>query len=998
MARLLLALLILALFASSIPFAQTVSAVDYAQWTPLNLPTEGVTGKWVLANGSDIRQLTMASDGTLYCYANPSGTTNTLFKSSDSGRSWTTAGGIIDVITDIVVLQQDVNTIYFATSSKVFRSSDAGKTFTSLTDPGGAGSGNVSITSIDVVRNGSTNMVAVSTKDNDAGQFGGVFLLDESKIGGDWVNTNIGNYDVCRVVFSPNYASDRQLIAVATDETDTLLTSSINTSSWGQMIGTAYIAGIVPITASIAFTEKYNALENNSCYYIGIDAGANAGDVYKVKQAFTPNASLVVDLNAGSPDNMAGVDITSLAINGNTVLAGCARSAQVYITNNSGDTWNTAAKQPTGQNTTCVLISPEFTTQHKAFAVTCGTESAFSCSADGGVSWNQISLIDSKISEIHDVATPSLTSLFILTNNADNLKHSLWRTSDGGKNWDRIFCSIYTGLEKLRLVKTIPQYSITSPSILVAGQKDGLQVMWKSDNNGDTFSQRPTPCTVDTWVVIDNNSWFISGYDGSKGLVYRTANAGNFYSAPVEIGFQRSYSLVLSPDYVHDKTIIAGNTIGQVYLSEDNGDSFRLIGQQLPLTTGIGRVNVAFDTKFSENKIIFASTDAKVTSTSKERIFRFTVGQSANWQSVNGSLPENTTIKQLTVASDGTLYALNTQAVLAVDKKGGVVRSLNPAQPSPTFETMLRGLDDTTILKMFSASGNTLYTTDNNTRLITFADSLTLPVTLTFPENKALGVDTASLVLKWQTLNGATEYEWQVADKPEFTNILPTLTGTSESASARVTSLTPATNYYWRVRATKPFLSQWSEGLTFTTVPGGTNVVPLLAFPEPGAKTGPKPVFQWGTITYASKYELLVAKDTAFSDIVIEKCGDKALSSNAWESDVSLDSATYYWKVRACSNDSLGAWSAVSVFSIDPAPVQSTLSERTLPVQSEIRPSQTTVVVTQTQTQTPAAPTTQTVNVTLNIPTWIMYSGIGLLVAVVITLITMLMVTLKRRH
>ena len=63
--RLFALLFFLSLFAAIIPFRYPVSALDEAQWTPVNIPTEGVAGKWTLANGSDIRHLTMANDGTL---------------------------------------------------------------------------------------------------------------------------------------------------------------------------------------------------------------------------------------------------------------------------------------------------------------------------------------------------------------------------------------------------------------------------------------------------------------------------------------------------------------------------------------------------------------------------------------------------------------------------------------------------------------------------------------------------------------------------------------------------------------------------------------------------------------------------------------------------------------------------------------------------------------------------------------------------------------------
>ena len=194
------------------------------------------------------------------------------------------------------------------------------------------------------------------------------------------------------------------------------------------------------------------------------------------------------------------------------------------------------------------------------------------------------------------------------------------------------------------------------------------------------------------------------------------------------MGSQPLTAMVVSPDYTQDKTILAGNTVGQVYLSEDNGANFYLLGQQLPLTTGTGRISLAFDSQFKKNKIIYAATDAKVTTTSKERIFRFTIGKSTSWQSVYGSLPDNAIIKQLAIANDGTLYAVNTEAVVTADKKGGFVRSLNPTSSSPTFETMLSGLDDAITLNKLSICGNQLWTVDTkNMRLMTFIDSLAMP-------------------------------------------------------------------------------------------------------------------------------------------------------------------------------------------------------------------------------------------------------------------------------
>ena len=72
--------LLLTLLSSISPVRPAAASPDEVKWTPVNIPTEGKPGNWVLADGSDICHLTMAIDGTLYGYANPSGTDYTLFK------------------------------------------------------------------------------------------------------------------------------------------------------------------------------------------------------------------------------------------------------------------------------------------------------------------------------------------------------------------------------------------------------------------------------------------------------------------------------------------------------------------------------------------------------------------------------------------------------------------------------------------------------------------------------------------------------------------------------------------------------------------------------------------------------------------------------------------------------------------------------------------------------------------------------------------------------
>ena len=53
MARAIRVLLFLPLIAAIFSVSRPVSATDNAQWALVNIPTEGVAGKWALAAGYD---------------------------------------------------------------------------------------------------------------------------------------------------------------------------------------------------------------------------------------------------------------------------------------------------------------------------------------------------------------------------------------------------------------------------------------------------------------------------------------------------------------------------------------------------------------------------------------------------------------------------------------------------------------------------------------------------------------------------------------------------------------------------------------------------------------------------------------------------------------------------------------------------------------------------------------------------------------------------------
>jgi photosystem II stability/assembly factor-like uncharacterized protein len=1022
-------ILLSSLNVAAIPTHPAAASEDAVKWTKVNIPTEGKGGNWVLADGSDVPHLTTASDGTLYAYGK--GLTYTLYKSTDGGGSWSHIGNVQDAIVGIATPPNDVSTIYYATSSAVYRSTDSGQTFHSLpASPGGAGTDNIEITSIDATWL-DNNIVAIGTRDTDSYEFGGVYILDEEDTIPRWTDTNLG-YDVYAVAFSPNYTTDGQLVAVVTDETDTLVTNKILNADWGATIGKARLdkdnsgtpaSVAVAISAAIAFPSNYDVdVTSGSCVqFVAIDTGSGEGDVYKISGVEAPGSSIATDLNSGSACGLSNIDVTRIAAYGDTpevsLLAGAADRAQTYFSTDGGKSWTGSRKEPTGESKTYVLTAPDFSDTGKVYAATSGDESALSISQDNGDTWNQISLIDTDISTIVDMApSPGYSqdnTLFLLTFGGE---HSLWRSLDGGNTWARTFASALANVDNINLVALPPQYGDNSV-VFVAGESNGKPTVWKSTDNGQIyrrqFARDPTTgasIAIDAWAVVDDTTLFLGSYNGSDGRIYRTTNSGFIYSEGVPAGSQSLNSIALSPSYEQDESILTGNSNGWVYWSDDNGISFEPLPADATSPPLTGYITVAFDPDFASNHTVYAaSNDAD------KGVYRFIIGTSTDWESIDSTLPDDAILNRLIVAGNGTLYTANSKA------DGGMERCLNPTYSlGPTFETVTRGLSEGTTLFGLWQSDHRLWSVDTtNIRLMTFNDTLTLPITLTSPDNMVSC--TGSLIdhtirnvsLDWETLEGATSYQWQCDHDTDLSTVPSGFEDVTQASATRLPTLDSATTYYWRVRANSPVLSPWSDKRSFTTSLDTEAITLRLESPEAGSTGVPiKPVFQWTAVVGADAYELLVSAEANFANPSIIKKDDYALSTTAWQCDLSLArDTTYYWKVRAISANTHSDWSAAGAFTTEspptavateappanPAPLPSTPTTTLTPLPTPSTPNQITP-------PTPMAPPPETILPTPTIvqlpdqSNWLVYLIAGLLLTIILTLIIILTMVLRTRR
>ncbi len=558
------------------PASSSDAAVpEAAVWESINIPAEGTSGKWQLAAGSDVKNVTLAGDGTLYVYANPLGSNYTVYKSTDKGLSWAPAGQISDTIVALVAAPDDSKVVYCATEAKVYRSSNGGANFSAVTaNPGGAGGDNVTITCLGVTLLDNSRIVAVGTWDMDGGQFGGVYTMNESEPSGNWTDTLLRNCDVLSLAFSPGYAIDRQLIAMGSTENGTIVTFRTGDEGWGTSSGNVTINGSAPQNCVAAFPADYESM-----FFLGIDTGNGSGDIFRIDRVASPGSSIASDLNIGAGDNATSLDVSGLAVSGTSgdyyVVGGAANSTKIYISSNGGQNWTRCSKCPTGESETIITMTPDFAGSRRVYAGSSGAGSSFSYSVDAGLTWNQLSMIDTSIDAIVDFAVSPRygqdNTLFLLTWGGE---HSLWRTQNSGSNWERVYTGGQGGAATFSHLVISPQYGTTESVIVLAGTS-GVGAIWKSKDKGQTFVRHPAGFTIDTMAIADNEQYFTSSYDGTNNLVYRTTDSGVSYNSPSIAGLQPLSSIKLSPGFSLDRSVLAGNSNGWVFLSTDGGASFQ---------------------------------------------------------------------------------------------------------------------------------------------------------------------------------------------------------------------------------------------------------------------------------------------------------------------------------------------------------------------------------------------------------------------------------------
>jgi hypothetical protein len=951
-------MLLSTLFVGAVPLANAGTLSWTVSPTPDNL---GYTNQVVPAAlaGIDVAFLQVAPDGTLFAVGNTTQANgalqtygNTVYKSV-GGVIWTASAPVLNAaaanvtIVDIKVSPSYAtdhtvfalaNAIGNIAPAQVYISVNSGLSFSVL---GGSLPANEVGTSLAIAPNysGGTGEVMVGTMNPSNVSYGNVYIWGRNGVL-NWVVQDLPTADVTAVAYSPNYAIDATRLAVSSNNTKgTVLNTLVATDAqWNTTISTSLVAPWYGTTVDAAISENGSQLAQGDIWnsviafpadfnasspytrtcYVGVTSNNTADNVYSVIIGYAATATASM-LNYGVTDKEA----TSLAYAGTsaagTLFFGSKNAAWVLSTATpvaTTYTWVSCAAFPTGASRTYVALANDYATSHVVYVGSCGAESAFSRSDDGGSTFYGVGLIDTVIAAIDDFQAANATTLYMVTHSGANTI-SVWKTVDAA-TWYRYKAITTTAAGTAGLLRISPNYA--TDATIIVGLINGTVAttaanLLVSNNAGVLWNNRVSPVAVNDLVVKDQYTYYVG--DCATAKVQGTANGGWTWQPAATTVSATGTSIASLKVNLATGALLASDNAGKIYVSTNGNTSWVYLGP----TTGAAMI-VAFDANYATNGFMYAVSQA---SAATDEIFRFGTGYTAALTLATGG-----SYSDLLCAPDGTLYTC--------DNVSGVNRSINPTDGFATlaagyveWNNMANGTGvyTPTVTKLaFAPGSNLIYGVSTIGYIYVYGDTLSystaaaVPVPVS-PEEGTVFAAPTSVVIAWNAVPGATMYQYMYDTRPDWITSTLALPTTYPFTAAFISPLASGVTYYWAVRVYSPVIGPWSIQMTFLTELGPTAPNAPTVLPGDIGTTGPggtavalSPTFNWSAIGYATGYEFQLAKDSAMTNLVVDATGANALPAvTAYKLAATLSySTTYFWKVRGISATSYTDWTNVMAF------------------------------------------------------------------------------------
>ena len=822
---------VIVLAASLLLSAAPVSAGTLS-WGSEDLPDE-----FVDTAGDDIIDMAISGDGSVI-YVSVS--SNLTYRSSNGGQSWTTATVIdgTDVLNNvdlIAVAQDDPNYIAVCNTTVtgdiyVFISDDAGANWDTLGTVGDLTTGTDLAISVE---KGGNHYIAVI---GDDGTNVETWYYEIGAIGSVWTLTTGGSpataTDAGAVAFSPNFYSDQVMVNITMDtagDTVDLNIYSFNTNTWNSGAFTAYPASLEQDTptgdiltldaAAIAMAPDYLGSDDDMrvlFYTLTINAGTDT----ETDGLFRLDDDTVTTLKDEK-------EMYSVAFDGSLLVAGRYDNSGVYrstdpLADDPSVSGSTSTKNPGSSSATpLVLVGIAGST---VVAGTSGDESAFAYSEDNGATFNDLSLIDTVLTTLSDVAvTPDGSKTYLVTANSTGNGLSVWRLTT---RWERIYSN--DDADSDYIIRIAPDDS----DVIYLADASGTSVYFSSSGGAEKWHTRiykETTGIVDLAVETDGDTVYILT---TLGYVSKSSNRGFTWDSKKSSKLTGGSSMIAS---LGEDLLVAGSSNGRVAYSTDGNSSWTKLSDEDFDETDLVQVTA---TGLADGDFIIAA--------SNDEIYSWELGEASDWDDIS---PEGRYTGNVTYGIgiwEGVLYALadnTTDSILA--------RTLTPTSDSPTWSLVESagetfGVGPTALRASVSGDVTKLWAIDNDASMALFSykDSLaTVSVTSRAPADGAdipfntVSGEAEQIVFSWVCpSDSVADYDFEIATDTDFDeivisesvakssgtwdsgDIISKIVGPGASGDFDIRFM-PDTTYYWKTRvdAAGPVRSAWSETRSFTT-------------------------------------------------------------------------------------------------------------------------------------------------------------------------------------
>ena len=661
--------------------------------------------------------------------------------------------------------------------------------------------------------------------------------------------------------------------------------------------------------------------------------------------------------------------------------ADCCEGVQVYRNDGIANMdiccipWEETCKPPTGIWAMEAFYVSDDPATSKAYAVALWgwpdyDEGAWSVSFDDGDVWNQLSLIDTHIDYLSDVAvSPDCNKTMLVSVNTDSGCgcDSVWlhgenlpEADEYSGHWLRTWCG-QLGDEQYGLLRLAADETTGDTVYLVDRGTDTIYLneletlaCWDPVSSG--------PREIDEIVdmaVKDAETIYVLDDDGYVAML----DAEDWHEA-VESEVDAGWTIAVWGD-----DVLVGGQDGKVSHSDDGGETFTELEKKPSID---GYVTVAFDSYFDTNDTIYAAVIEECPIVSGG-VYRWIIDESTKWKGLGAEdtygytglvLDRPDPGNPMTSAdTGGVLYAsyITEEAGKLVT---GVARYLTPAEDvvckeCGDWDYLTEGLHADEEAFYFMPKALKIcgcLTADSNSKLFAidglgdydmnaakdgavwmFEDCYAkqAPEVTSPADGAVIAADPCTCFnvpfsLVWDRLCDACEYDIEFALDEEFTSIVEDASDTNYRPSAggapgyHVSGglLTCEFDYYWRVRAIEAGTGQvirswWSEPRKVTIAPAEGSGVTL---PDRAGEEVPttNAAFTWSEVESADEYDFVLSANADMSSPIVEARG---LNSTAYTYTGTLDYGTpYYYQVSALKDGAVINTSPIGTFTTVEAP------------------------------------------------------------------------------